>query len=175
MLTSSSDESPFTPEELTVIRQEASAGTRKALAAYVRGALVGFVLLAVGVGYGLHDNTQVAKDGRAGLAQQQSAIVLSGQAVSVEGCNRDFRSAQQQQGLFTRLRASNLRAYKAGRINYTQYRSGDKFYADEYRHIVLPDCRKVKSLLTLDTPNHPIAVETPLYPGSPEARKTPKG
>lgn len=164
-------ESNFTDAELAEIRQESKAGTAKALAGYVKGALVGFLLLLFGVGYGLHNNTNVAKAGRTGLAQQQRAIVLSGQAVSVEGCNRDFRTGQQQIKFYSRARFTNLRNYKQSKLTYKQYRVGDKFYSDAIADVILPDCRKVKDILTLDTPNKPVRVQTPLYPGSPLADK----
>lgn len=144
-----------------------SGGARYALRVYSRRMLVGFLVLLAGVGYAVHTSNSDSAAGREALAKSgqasAAAIVSSGRALAVDSCNRDFQSIGRQRGLLIRAEAQIPKAVKKGQISQEQAKDAFKFYNDELSRIPLPDCRKVKLILT-DDPKKPISQPVPLHP-----------
>lgn len=154
---------PLTEEQLAYFAESEKRAVHSALLRYRRAAVVGFVVLLLGVGYNIYDVNQRSADGR-------DALVKSGRVVSVSGCNRDFNSISALRGLLTSARASQREAVKRGDIpapSPAQQTRTDEFYHDQFQKIKLPDCRKAESLLT-DDPDDLPAVPRPLYPKAHE-------
>ena len=142
-----------------------SGGARRALKHYSRRSLVGFLVLLVGVALAIHGNSVTNQNARV-------AIVKSGKALAVDGCNRDFQAIGRQRGLLLRAQAASEKEFQKGHMTVQQHALAVKFYSEELSHIPLPDCRKARNILT-DDPNAPIRVPTPLHPPDASVKKTP--
>jgi hypothetical protein len=126
-----------------------------------RGAILAFVLLAVG-GIG----NQYADRQRS--EQARSALVKSGQIVSVDGCNRDFRITQRERAVFERSLALAKQQHDSGLTTDRQYLRSREFFEQQLSDFALPDCRITQGLLTADPERADQPVPRPLYHGSPE-------
>lgn len=146
----------LTQAQLDYFTEQTRLAVNKSLRKYVRGAIVGFLVLAFGFGYALHENSVTSNEGR-------EAVVNSGKAVSVAGCNRDFRATERARGLLIRAQDATTRQHEAGKIPDDQFKEAQDFYAKELSKNPLPDCRKVEVALT-DDPNAPISIPPALYP-----------
>lgn len=122
-------------------------------------AVVGFTILLAGVGASFYTQGKDSDEGR-------TAIVQSGRAVSVSGCNRDFVTTERFRNLLLRGQAAQKRALADGDITQRQYELGTKFYERELRLTPLPDCRESLEVVT-DDPDAEIVVPEPLYPTPP--------
>lgn len=124
-----------------------------------RKATVGFLILLAGVGFTQYSSDQVGRESR-------DAIVQSGRALAVDGCNRDFNSIQRLRSLLQSAQSAQRRAFLKGQVTPTQYAEGVKFYTEQLAQTPLPDCRHARNILT-DDPSKPIQVPTPLHPPEP--------
>lgn len=152
---------PLTEEQLHWIEQQTIAAAEKAGKYVWKRAIWGFVVFVVALilvaGYNNHQNT-VSRD----------AIVQSGQAVAVDGCNRDYQDRVQFRGLLERLKEASKVSYQSGRTTKDQYDTAVDFYDDQLKKFALPDCRDAENLLTSD-PNKDLPVIKPYYQGNPDA------
>ena len=152
---------PMTQEQLEWISRQTSRAVNKAvenaMRVYSRVALSGFIILLLGLALTVTVMQNYDKDSR-------KAIVDSGRAVSVAGCNRDFESISRDRTLLARGRANLAKQHDHGEITDAAFARGDKFYEDELRNYQLPDCREALNLLT-DNPDEPIYVPEPRYQG----------
>lgn len=147
---------PLTEEQLAMIAEHTERGVSKALRKHTRGTAAAFLfLLATSIG--------VYQIGQNGNADARDAIVTSGQAVSVSGCNRDFKSTQVLRGLITSAQVVQKSERDKGHLSQEQYEVGKKFYDDQLVRITLPDCLLAQNVVTSD-PNATIRVPTPLRP-----------
>jgi hypothetical protein len=121
--------------------------------------LVGLIVaFRVGADYNAHNN--------AVADQNRNAIVQSGRVVSVDGCNRDFKSISSLRGLLLRAQVSIAVQHKAGILEGRQYQDAVRYYQKALDDIKLPDCRRAKKVVT-DDPTQIRREPTPLYPGGP--------
>lgn len=143
--------SPLTEEQIewfaTAQARAVHKGVRRALA----GAFVGYVILFAGT-MGVWLNGQHVGN------EERSAIVDSGKAVAVDGCNRDFNKFE---GIFTRLNAASHEQYMAGVISYQARVKARTFYEGELA--ALPDCREAEKILTSD-PDEQVRIPVPRFP-----------
>lgn len=142
-------------------------GVREGVRQYRNRALQGFVLLVVGLicltWFQSHETSQR----RALAAGQRDAIVKSGRAVALTGCNRDFKTAQAFQATIEAVReAAKRRPDSIERANALH------FWDEVLRISPLPDCRMAENVVTQD-PHRPIVRIDPFYPGAPYAPKPP--
>lgn len=125
-----------------------------------RNALMGYVLLLLGLGANSFIDRERANDGR-------EALAASGNVVSVTGCNRDFRLYQKLRAVFVRSLQAIQDQHDAGLITDAQYDRARAFYVDQLQNFALPDCREVNDTLTDDpTQAQTQTTPEPLYPGS---------
>ncbi len=121
----------LTPEQRALIHLDARMEARHTLRKYRNSAIVGFLILAIGMGASQVANNHAAADGRA-------RIVDSGNAVAVTGCNRDFNtSLRQRQALYRQPDRSN----------------GQPLTPEQRDQIIrqltpLPDCRQARNVVT---------------------------
>lgn len=150
---------PFTPEQIEQIAREVDHGVRKGVRAVVCKARIGFLLLFLGVAVGFYVDSQHAQDAR-------TAIVNSGRAVSVSGCNRDFRSITNDHNLLRAAERELRAAYKAQEqpISKAQFDNAVRFYREQIEANPLPDCRKAREVVTDDPSKDPDSIPKPLYP-----------
>ncbi len=148
---------------------------RGVLRTFQRRAVVGFVVLAAGLvggqysGFKQQENAR--KDRTAIANAQRQAIVDSGNAVAIAGCNQDFRDREATRGVLEDAR-EQLRKNK-NRIPAQDYNEAIAFYQDELDNkLPLPDCRAAGHILTTN-PKKVVAPELPLYPGAPYADSAP--
>lgn len=146
----------LTKAQLDYFSEQTERAVRKALRRYVRGAVIGFLVLAVGLGIALHANATTSNHAR-------QAVVNSGRAVTVAGCNRDYRATQRFRGLLTRAQATTAVQHKQHKITDQQFADAQNFYRTELAKLPLPDCRKVEVILT-DNPDAPIVIPPALHP-----------
>lgn len=126
-----------------------------------RNALLGYIMLLLGLGANSLIDRDRANQGREALAE-------SGSVVSVTGCNRDFQLYQKVRAVFERSLQAIQDQHEQGLTTDEQYARAKAFYKDQLTNFALPDCREVANTLTDD----PTKAETktppvPLYPGAP--------
>lgn len=159
----SDDEAPdqpppggMTQEQLDFFTEQTLRAVKKATRRDRRTAIVGFLVLLVGLALALSTSARQAD-------RTREAVVTSGRAVAVEGCNRDFVDRQDFRSLLERLKT-------ASESNKTttpeQKQQAVVFYDAQLKRFVLPDCRKSAALLT-DDPNAQIPIIAPYFPGAP--------
>lgn len=147
--------------------------TSKALKRYSLGALLGFLILFVGLVVVRHEDANRAKEATAARIavadSQRKAIVQSGTVVAVGGCNERFKDRQEVRAVLEASKAESLKAYNAGDITKERLRRSLAFYDQRLDGLPLPDCRQSQNILTTDINAVP-PVPKPLYPGSPDAQ-----
>jgi hypothetical protein len=160
-------QSPLTQAQLEYLTHQteraaakaARGESRKVLKRYVQGAVVAFLILLTGLGWSLYAQGKDSSEGR-------TAIVQSGRAISVDGCNRDFRTIGKVRDVFMRS-ALFLRAqYDRGDITLAAYERGVAYYSQQLATFPLPDCRAALTIVT-DDPNATVRVPVPLHPTAP--------
>src|SRR3954470_19503231 len=120
---------------------------RSALRHYTYRAMVGYVILflaAIG-------NVYYA---RSKGDQARNAIVRSGNAVAVAGCNRDFVDREKFRALLRRLKRSTDESFKSGRVTAVQHENAVKFYVDELANYPSIDCRRSTHTISDDPLGH---------------------
>lgn len=142
-------------------------GAREALNAYRRNAVIGFLILLVGLGVVLWQGAEHADDARQDIAaaseDSDKAIVQSGRAVSVAGCNRDFHTNQRLRGLIASSRGDIDRYVAEGTLTPAQGKRAKQRINEQIKSYPLPDCRKAETILT-SKPGKTTEVPEPLYP-----------
>lgn len=126
-------------------------------------AMTSFLILAIGLALavdGIHDQDVAGR--KAGI-EARTTIVNSGRAISVSGCNRDFRFGTTVRGVLQASRAQTQRALDRGDITPARAERAMKFYSDQLANLQLPDCRDALKILT-DDPDQPLVIPKPLYP-----------
>lgn len=151
---------PLTQEQLAYFSESTKRAVDHALRRYRRAAVTAFMILLIGVGYNLNYTNDRAADGR-------RALTLSGQVVSVSGCNRDFNSITALRGVLIDARTQTEAAAEKGLIPREQVQDSQDFYNRQLTKLTLPDCRKARTLLT-DDPSKLPTVPTPLFPKPPK-------
>lgn len=140
---------PLTEEQLNQIGRETDHAARKAVEHYRRRALTGFIVLvlaflASSVFLSREVDERAKQDNRI-----STAIVQSGNSVSVTGCNRDFITAQRLQAVL------------------------HVFQLPGRRLIALPDCREANNVTLNPDSATGVPPPEPLYKGSPNAPELP--
>lgn len=136
----------LTDQQQALIAWNSRVQTRRSMRTYRRNAIVGFLVLLAGLGATRYMDVQQ-------LNQSRQAVVDSGNAIVVDGCNRDFETARRQREAL----------YKQPQ------RSGRRLTEAEKNRIVrqltpLPDCREVRNALT-DNPEKRVTIPPALHEG----------
>lgn len=152
----------FTDDQLHFLRVSRKRAVHDALTRYVRGASVAFLLLFAAFGYNQYQRDRDLADRRADNAASKQQIVKSGNAVAVEGCNRDFATIKKLRGLIADGRPQVIQYGKDGTLNPIQVRRGLANIQRQLDSYPLPDCRKVAHVVS-DNPKTPLRVPVPLY------------
>lgn len=134
------------------------ADLHAAVASYKRNALIGFLILLAGVGV-------VGKMDSDRTEAARRAIVDSGRAVAVMGCNRDFRTQQQVRGVLSASVSRSQRRLEDGEITPNEHARQVEFLRKQLEMLRLPDCRLAH---ITDDPNADVRAPDPLYPGHPD-------
>lgn len=156
---------PFSEAQLEWITASTHRAVDKTLRAYRRTALVGFMVLLVGVIVALylaaHQNSKA-----------QDSIVASGNVVAVDGCNRDYTDRVKFRSLLLRLKASSDASFKRGQTTKEQHDTANSFYKSQLDNYPLLDCRQAAHVLTKDPqdPKHPVDA---FWEGNPRAPQVP--
>lgn len=140
-----------------MLRKHGTDWSRAHLKRYARAALAGFLILAIGIGGAIYSGDVHSNDAR-------KAVVKSGQAVSVAGCNRDFSTITSLRGILIKSAAFQKAQHDKGKISDEDYKASRDFYRDQLAALPLPDCRLAQHTLS-DDPNKPVNVPFPRYPG----------
>jgi hypothetical protein len=153
----------MTGEQLDFFTQQtertATKAARIAVREYRNRAIVGFIILLFGIIYVQWYNSHTAKEAR-------EAIVQSGRAVALLGCNRDYHTQQALRSVITASKAFAVTAEKNGVITEADLAARQDFYDAQLAKIEIPDCRAAKSVVT-DDPRDLGPLPEPLYPGHP--------
>jgi hypothetical protein len=160
---------PFTQEQIEWLAEREAvldAGregwVRRQFRRFRNQALVGFLILAGGVGaaFAVSAQDQAARHELA--KDQRHAIVQSGHAVSVAGCNRDYLTIGRLRNVLLASQAFQTAALKRGDITQAQFDRARTFYSAQLAGLPLPDCRDALAVLT-DNPKARIVIPTPLH------------
>jgi hypothetical protein len=165
-----------TDEEIEFYSNERQTDIRRALKHFRNQALIGYLILLFGLLF-VWQTFQHDQGERRKVAQaQRETIVRSGRAISVDGCNRDFRSTLKLRAVFIAAKQQTKAQHDQGAISDARYARTVKFYNDQLKEIVLPDCRKAREVVSQD-PNRVVNIPRPLHPGGPQDTETnpPKG
>lgn len=153
---------PMTSEQLQFFTDQTQRAVRKATNRVVRRASAGFLILLFGLGGQYYVGQQDLKSRREIAQKQREAIVHTGNAVAVAGCNRDFLSTKALRGLLSSALSQTGLAYKRGDITHAQLVRAEEFYSAQLKLLALPDCRPVTHLVSAD-PTKPIVVPDPMF------------
>lgn len=144
-------------------------GVREGVRQYRNRAVQGFVILVLGLMTLTYFQAKETADARAARDAQQKALVQSGRAVAVDGCNRDFVTAQGFRATISRLKeATQMRADQ----NQAATKQAVQFYDSVLAISPLPDCRDALTVIT-SNPAAPVRVVDPYYPGASYAPRAP--
>lgn len=163
---------PTSPHE-EVIERRCRKAVKDAVRAYQRNAIIGFLILLAGIGGAIYLDGQHNSDQREQILsqgqQQDKAIVASGDAVAVAGCNRDYRTIDSLRDELERslLRIDSLEA--DGTYSKHQADVGREATRDILARYKLPDCRRADDILTTKPGEVPTAPEA-RYPDDPQQR-----
>lgn len=163
----------MTEEQLDFFTQQTERavdkGVREGVRQYRNRAVQGFVILLVGLMTLTYFQAHAAEDQRAVRDQQQVALVSSGRAVAVDGCNRDFRTAQSFRATITRLKEATM---SRADQNTEATRQAVAFYDGVLEISPLPDCRDAENVIT-SNPSAPVMNVRPYFPGALYAPRAP--
>lgn len=122
--------------------------------------LVAWIFLAGIIGYALYIDDKHS-------SQSRDAIVTSGRAVSVSGCNRDYDTIDAlRDQLENSLERIDL-LVQDGTYTPRQAEIARKSTKDVLANYTLPDCRVAATVVTSD-PNKDTYVPDPRYPNDPK-------
>lgn len=161
----------MTQEQLEFFAEEAERaaekGARRGVEQQRRRGTAAFVglLIAVGANFWLLNNSNDRQEKASTEARE--AIVASGRAVSVDGCNRDYGDRVKFRNLLLRLKIS---AKGNPATTPAQKKTALEFYDKELANYPLIDCRNARNVVT-DDPNATPETPDPYYPGNPRAPK----
>lgn len=164
-----SSPTPLNLEQLAFFTAQTERAVKKGVRYYRNRAMVGFVALLIGLGGAFYAQSEDRADRRAEADGQREAIVTSGRALAVDGCNRDFRDREGLRNVLIAAQVSIPTSLERGDITKRQAEFALNFYAEQLRRLPLPDCRDARGLLTAD-PNEVPAIPTPLFPVEDEPR-----
>lgn len=133
--------------------KQREARTARHFKRFRNSALAGFLVLAGGIG-GAFYTSQTDSDA------SRSAIVTSGRAVSVSGCNRDFHTVNTLRGILLRAQAFQAAARERGDITQAAFERGNAYYAEQLAALRPVDCRPSADVVT-DDPNKTTHVPVP--------------
>lgn len=142
-------------EQLEFFTEQTERAVRKSLRTYSRRAVVGFILLFAAFMANVLYINKIADDGR-------HAVIKSGNIVAVDGCNRDYRSAQAVRGVLIASKDFTQQAVRRGTIPPQEALERLNFYNTQLASLPVPDCRRSAKVLT-DDPNVALLPPTPLW------------
>lgn len=154
---------PLTQEQLEQIGAETEHASVKALKKYSRSALVGFLIL-LGANVFVWSTAQRLND------DSRQAIVRTGKAVTIEGCNRDFRSVGVLRGLLASSQAALKKGHEEGVYTQEQVDRATAYYKDALSKLTYPDCKAAGATLSSD-PDKAAPLPTPLTPPKKKKKK----
>lgn len=147
---------PMTQEQIDYFAKECEDSFRRGSRWAAKRALVGYGILFAGV-LAMYWNGQHVS------GTERDAIVESASVAAVTNCNRDYNQIERLRGLLTRAQEQTTASARRGEIPQGQATHAKDFYSGELARLPLPDCRKVKVVLT-SNPNKPIIAPHPLHP-----------
>jgi hypothetical protein len=158
------DDAPFSDQQLRwlsarehMLSAHGTHYSRTHIKRYAKSALAGFLILLTGIGAAIHLGDNQANNAR-------RAVVGSGRAVSVAGCNRDFDTITRVRSILLASEAFQAKQHRAGKITDEQFKAAKDFYQDQLSGLPLPDCREAAHILT-DDPTKRVIIPVPRYPG----------
>jgi hypothetical protein len=143
-------------------------GVRRGVKQYRNNALIAFVLLFAGFLYNANNNRIQDRDSERANADGRAAIVQSGDAVAIDGCNRAYEERLKIRDVFQNSKRLVQSRVNQGLGSADDAKAAIDFYDQQLESFKLPDCRKAASLLT-DDPSKPIPMIEPWYPENPDA------
>lgn len=142
----------------SLLYQEIAANKRR-----VRRNVVAYLIVFAGL-IGVWNIAQNAE------RNAQDAIVSSGAAVAVDGCNRDFDTITNLRVFLERTKRIQQRSVANGVLTPEQAKRGEAFYDLLLNNYPLPDCRAADDVITADPDEVPKA-PIPRYPGDTTSSK----
>jgi hypothetical protein len=152
----------LTEDQLDFFSQQTERAARKAVRRYRRSAVVGFAVLALGIGAQQYTTNHDANSSR-------QAIVVTTRDVATASCNGRFLDRQVLREIVEAQRPVIAGYVKDGTLTLGQGTQAIKQLNETLTLLRLPDCRRAAEIIT-DDPTH-AAPNTPpaLYPGAPAA------
>lgn len=148
----------ITEEEVAFYSKVRQRDIKLALKHYTQRALVGYMILFIAafanVLYARHKGDQA-----------RNAIVRSGNAVAVVGCNRDFVDREKFRSLLVRLKRSADENARRGNATPAQHATAVKFYKDELANYPSIDCRSSVHTVSANPEAPHLALPRPCYTG----------
>lgn len=140
-------------------------GTSRGVKHYRNNALVGFMILLVGVGWNIREVKHATEVRTKVAAESRDAIVASGRIVAIDGCNRDYADRVKFRNLLLRLKIATKSNPNS---SPEQKKRAVEFYDQELSNYPLIDCRRARNVIT-SNPDSLRAAPDPYYPGNPRA------
>lgn len=118
-----------------------------------------FLILLIGILVVFHLGNRASEG-------ERQAIVDSGKAVAIDGCNRDYTEDVRIRDVFLTSQSVIQRRIDSGQSpNPKADKQAVAFYDEQLKTFKLPDCRKAESLLTSD-PDRFVPEVEPFWQGS---------
>lgn len=147
---------PLSSDQLEFFTEQTRRAVHKAVGRYVKGAVIGFLILLMGLGLAMHQSS-------ADNNNQRQAIVQSGRAVAVASCNGRYQDREGLRNLLISAERTIPAEVKRGNITESQAQRAKEFYDSQLGRLRLPDCRIAAHAISSD-PNREIRVPVPLHP-----------
>jgi hypothetical protein len=148
----------MTDEQLAWITEQVDRAAHKAAHRTMKGAVIGYVILFLGV-LGMYFNGQSVSK------KERGAVVDSGRIVSVDGCNRDYNTIQTLRDEISKSKKRTQQLVKEGTLTQAQADRAIEQTNDLLERYQLPDCRKAETVLT-DNPEDVSKQPVPRFPPS---------
>lgn len=123
---------------------------------WIRRAVGGYVILALGLGYAIWGINDDRGERRVELAKDNAVQISAVRAAAVSNCNNNFTAVQNTRAVLKTFDRVTTSQYRLNNIPRVQYRNAHSLYLRLIDSLELPDCRKVAKLVTT-APRTPIA------------------
>lgn len=130
---------------------------------YQREAVIGFVILLLGVAAAFYAQNQDRANRREELRATASRQLDAVRAAAVKNCNDTFISVRNTRAVLLVAAKTTTAQYEAGVIDKKQYVQAKQFYDVNLSNLRLPDCREIAALIA-DDPDEPVEKVTPKHP-----------
>lgn len=129
---------------------------------WVRGAIAGYLVLMVGVGWAAWAINDARNDRRAEVIKNNMVQISAVRAAAVSNCNNTFTAVQDTRAVLETFNKVTTAQFALKNIPKKSYHDAHELYLDLIASLRLPDCRRIAHLVIV-APHTPVDEVTPKY------------